>query len=146
MLDTNAFDHIYDNKLTDKVLTAVDDGKIKLFATDALNQEIEKIGDTARRLAIKQMAEKIQVTFLATSATVVGLNKLGKKGFNGSRVGFAKVGSDNDAQLLETLTKVNSKHPLKNKADLLIFIQRLRKYGFSCHSKYKRLRKTVRTF
>ena len=78
--DTNALDHIYDNKLTDKVLTAVDDGEIKLFATDAKNQEIEKIGDNARRLAIKQMAERIQDTFLATSAAVVGPNKLGKKG------------------------------------------------------------------
>jgi hypothetical protein len=91
MLDTNAFDHIYDNKLTDKVRTAVDDGKIKLFATEAQNQEIEKIGDNARRLAIKQTAERIQVTFLATSAAVVGLDKPGKKGFNGLRVGFAKV-------------------------------------------------------
>ena len=33
---------------------------------------------------------------------------------------MAKVVSDNDAQLLEALTKVNSKLPLKNKADLLI--------------------------
>jgi hypothetical protein len=66
------------------------------------------------------MAEKIQVTFLATSAAVVGPDKPGKKGFNGSRVGCAKVVSDDDAQLLEALTKINSKHPLKNTADLLI--------------------------
>jgi hypothetical protein len=79
--DTNALDHIYDNKLTDKVLTAVDDGKIKLFATDAKNQEIEKIGDNARRLAIKQMAERIQDTFLATSAAVGWSEQTGEERF-----------------------------------------------------------------
>jgi hypothetical protein len=64
--------------------------KIKLFATDAKNQEIEKIGDNARRLAIKQMAERIQDTFLATSAAVVGPNKLGKKGFQRFRSWICK--------------------------------------------------------
>jgi hypothetical protein len=44
---------------------------------------------------------------------VVGLDKPGKKGFNGSRVGMAKVVSDNDAHLLEVLTKVNSNTHLK---------------------------------
>jgi hypothetical protein len=120
MLDTNAFDYIYDIKLIDKVQKAVDNGKIKLFATDAQYQEIEKIRESTRKQGLKNMAEKLQVAFLATSAAVVGLDKPGKKGLNGSKVGMAKVVSDNDAQLLEALTKVNSKHPLKNTADLLI--------------------------
>jgi hypothetical protein len=120
MLDSNMFEYIYDNKLTDNVRRAVDEGKIKTFATDVQKQEIEKIAENTRKRGIKQMAEKIQVTFLETSACVVGLDKPGRKGFNGSRVGMAKVVSDNDAQLLEVLTKANIKGPLKNKADLLI--------------------------
>jgi hypothetical protein len=121
MLDSNALDYIYDNGLTEKVRKAAEDGKVKLFATDVQKQEITKILNRIRKQQIEQTAEKIQVTFLATSAAVVGIDKPGKKGFNGSRVGTAKVVSDNDAQLLEALTKVNSKHPLNNSADLLIF-------------------------
>jgi rRNA-processing protein FCF1 len=120
MLDSNTFDYIYDYKLTDNVRRAVDEGKIKPFATDVQKQEIEKIAKNTRKRGIKQMAEKIQVTFLETSACVVDLDKPGRKGFNGSRVGMAKVVSDNDAQLLEVLTKANIKVPLKNKTDLLI--------------------------
>jgi hypothetical protein len=82
-------------------------------------QEIEKIAENTRKRGIKQMAQKIQVTFLETSACMVGLDR-GRKGFNGSKVGMAKVVSDNDAQLLAVLTKTNIKRPLKNKADLLI--------------------------
>jgi hypothetical protein len=119
MLDSNSFDYIYDSKLTENVRKAVDDGKIELFATDEQEQEIEKIGDNARKLGIKQMAEKMQATFLGTSAAAVGLDKLGKRGFNGSRVGMSKVVSDDDAKLLGALKKVNIKHPLKNEADLL---------------------------
>jgi hypothetical protein len=121
MLDSNSFDHIYDNKLTENVRKAVDDEKIKLFATDVQEQEIDKIGDTSRKLGIKQMAEKMQVTFLGTSAAAVGLDKMGKRGFNGSRVGMSKVVGNDDAQLLAALIKVNIKHPLKNEADLLTF-------------------------
>jgi hypothetical protein len=121
MLDSNAFDYIYDKKLTEKVRKAVDDGKVKLFATVAQRQEIAKISDSTRRQGLEQTSEKIKVTLLETSAAVVGLDKPGKKGFNGSGVGMAKAVSDDDAQLLESLTKLNSKHPLKNEADLLIF-------------------------
>jgi hypothetical protein len=72
MLDSNSFDYIYDYKLADNVRKAVDDGKIKLFATHVQQQEIEKIGDYTRKLVIKQMAEKMQVTFMETSAAAWG--------------------------------------------------------------------------
>jgi hypothetical protein len=121
MMDTNAFDFIYDKNLTNRVRNAVDNGKLQLFATDVQKQEIEKISSIVRKQGLKQMAEKIRVMFIETSAAVVALDKPGKKGFNGSRVGMARVVSEDDAQLLETLTKANSKHPLKNKADLLTF-------------------------
>jgi hypothetical protein len=121
MMDTNTFDHIYDNALTDKVLNAVDNGKLQLFTTDVQRQEIEKISNSTRKQGIKQMAEKIRVSFEETSGAVAGLDKPGERGFNGSRVGWMRVISDKDAQLLERLTKINKKNPLKNKADLLTF-------------------------
>jgi hypothetical protein len=65
------------------------------------------------------MAEKIQATFLGTSAAAVALDKLGESGFNGSRVGMSKVVSDDDAKLLGALKKISIKHPRKNEADLL---------------------------
>jgi hypothetical protein len=107
MLDSNSFDYIYDNKLTDNIREAVDNGKIKLFATNVQQQEIEKIGDNARKLGIERMANMMQVTFMEISASVVGPDKPCKKGFNGSRVGMAKVVSHDDVQLLEALKKVN---------------------------------------
>jgi hypothetical protein len=69
---------------------------------------------------LEETSEQIKVTFLETSAAVVGLDKPSRKGFDGSRVGMAKVVSDDDVQLLESLIKLKSKHPLKNWADLLI--------------------------
>jgi hypothetical protein len=92
-----------------------------LFATDVQKQEIEGIPNSTRRQGIKRIAEEMQIRFIKTSTAVVALDQQSKKGFRGSRVGEARVVSDDDSQLLETLTKVNIKHPLKNTADLLIF-------------------------
>jgi hypothetical protein len=121
MLDSNTFDYIYNNGLTNKVQKAVNDGTLQLFATDVQYQEIEKIPNDTRKQAIIQTAEEIRVRFIETSAMVFALDQPGKKGFDGSRVGHARFASEQDIQLLETLTKVNMKHPLKNKADLLTF-------------------------
>jgi predicted nucleic acid-binding protein len=120
MLDTNTFDYIYDNGLTNKVQKAIDDEKLQLFATDVQKQEIEKVSNNARKQGIKQTAEGIRVKFMGTSAMIVALDQQGKKGYNGSRVG-SRIASEEDTQLLETLKKVDMKHPLKNSADLLIF-------------------------
>ena len=57
-------------------------------------------------------------------------------GFNGSRVGMARVVSENDAQLLETLTKVNSKHAQKQSRS--VYSDR-EKYGLFDHGKHGRL-------
>jgi hypothetical protein len=121
MLDSNTFDYIYDNGLTNKVQKAVDDGKLELFATDVQQQEIEKISNGARKQGIKQTAEGIRARFIETSAMVIGLDQPGKRGFDGSRIGHARIASEEDIQLLEALKKVDIKHPLKNSADLLIF-------------------------
>lgn len=121
MLDTNTFDHIYDNRLTNKVQNAVDNGKLQLFATDVQKQEIEGIPNNSRKQGIKQAMGEIQIQFIEASAAIVALDQQPRKGFRGSRVGEARVVSEEDSQLLETLTKVNIKHPLKNRADLLIF-------------------------
>jgi rRNA-processing protein FCF1 len=79
MLDSNALDYVYDNRLTEKVRKAVDDRKVKLFATDAQKQEITKISNSTRKQRLEQTAKKIRVSFRDTSAAVVGLNKPGKK-------------------------------------------------------------------
>jgi hypothetical protein len=121
MLDTNTFDHIYDKGLTNKVQNTVDNGKLQLFATDVQKQEIEKIPNHTRKQGIKQTVEKIRVNFIETSGAVVALDQKGKKGYDGSRVNKARVISAQDKQLLETLTKINIEHHLKNSADLLIF-------------------------
>jgi hypothetical protein len=121
MLDTNTFDHIYDNDLTKKVQNATDNGKLLLFATDIQKQEIEGTPIETRKQGIKQAVEEIRIKFIETAAAVVALDQQCKKGFHGSRVGEARVVSEDDRQLLEALTKVNIKYLLKNKADLLIF-------------------------
>lgn len=118
MLDSNA-DYIYDNELTDKVRKAVDDGKMKLFATDVQKQEIEEIPDDTRKQGIEQMAKKIRVKFIGTSAAVVALDQKGVRSFHGSRVDWAKVIDDNEKQLLEKITRKGMLSQLKNSADIL---------------------------
>lgn len=120
MLDSNSFDYIYENKLADRFQKAVNDGKVRLFATDVQEQELEKISNDTRKQGIKQMAKEVHVTFIETSAMVAGLDRPGTKGFNGSRANWSRAVSREDAQLLEQL-KDNSKNPLKNTADLLTF-------------------------
>lgn len=119
MLDTNVFDYIYDKNLKDKARNAVDNGKLELFASDVQQQEIENISDDTKKQGIKQMVEELRIEFIPTSAAVVALDKPGKKGYNGSRVDWARVAGDADIKLLEKLERINMKHPLKNKADLL---------------------------
>jgi hypothetical protein len=121
MLDTSTFDHIYDNGLTNRVQNATDNGKLQLFATDIQKQEIEGSSNETRKQGIKQVVEEVRIKFIETSAAVVALDQRCKKGFRGSRVGEARVTSENDRQLLEALTGVNMEHLLKNKADLSIF-------------------------
>jgi hypothetical protein len=99
VLDSNTFNYIYDNGLTNKVQNAVDNGKLQLFAADVQQQEIEKVGDDTRKQGIKQTAKEIGVKFMETSGTVVALDQPGKKGYNGSRVDMTKVASDEDIQL-----------------------------------------------
>jgi hypothetical protein len=49
MLDTNAFDFIYDKSLIDKVQNTVGNGSLQLFATDVQRQEIEKIPSDTKK-------------------------------------------------------------------------------------------------
>jgi hypothetical protein len=52
---------------------------------------------------------------------IFGLDQPGKRGFDGSRIGHARIASEEDVQLLEALKRIDMKHSLKNGADLLIF-------------------------
>jgi rRNA-processing protein FCF1 len=122
MLDTNAFDYIYDNKLTDRVRKTVDNGKVKLFTTDVQKQEIEKISNSTRKQGIKHTAEEIQVTFIATSGAVPGLDPEDRAGYGGSRVGQSRVIDDREVHLLETITRRGIRRQLKNSGDLLTLI------------------------
>jgi hypothetical protein len=71
MLDTNAFDYIIYNELTNKVQSAVDNGKLQLFATDVQRQEIDAIPNSARKQAIEQITKVLRIEFLPTSGAVV---------------------------------------------------------------------------
>jgi len=135
MLDTNTFDYIYGKAgLTNKVQKAVDNGKIKLFATDVQKQEIEGIkNNEERKQGIQQVVKEIRVEFIETSAAVVALDQQCEKGFLGSKVDSArivsdedgellgKLSSDEDGELLETVSKLSTECLFKNPADLLIF-------------------------
>jgi hypothetical protein len=119
MLDSNPFVYIYDNKLTDKLRKAVDDGKVKLFATDVQKQEIQKISNSTRKKGVKQTAQEIQVAFIATSGAVLGSDQEGRDGFGGSRVDQSRVIDDQEKRLLEIITRKGMQRPLKNSADVL---------------------------
>ena len=92
-----------------------------MFATDVQEQEIKEIPYDIRKQGIKQTAEKIRVKFMETSAMIVALDQKCEKGFRGSRVDGTRIASDEDGQLLKTLSKFSAKCLFKNQADLLIF-------------------------
>jgi rRNA-processing protein FCF1 len=75
MLDTNTLDHIYDNRLTNRVQNATDNGKLQLFATDIQKQEIEGTSNETRKQGIKQVVEEIRIKFIEISAAVVALDQ-----------------------------------------------------------------------
>jgi rRNA-processing protein FCF1 len=75
MLDTNTLDHIYDNRLTNRVQNATDNRKLQLFATDIQKQEIEGTSNETRKQGIKQVVEEIRIKFIEISAAVVALDQ-----------------------------------------------------------------------
>ena len=127
-MDTNTFDYIYDKAgLTNKVQKAVDNGKIKLFATDVQKQEIEGIkNNEERKQGIQQVIKEIRVEFIETSAAVIALDQQCEKGFPGSKVDSARIVSDEDGELLETVSKLSTECLFKNQADLLIFYKAIK--------------------
>lgn len=126
MLDTNTFDYIYDNGLTNMVRNLVARGKLQLFATDVQEQEIDMIPNDKRKEDLKQTIREIGVKIIGTSAATVAPSQQSKKGFHGSRVDEARAAGANDVELLNMLVKSNIKHVLKNEADLLIFFTALK--------------------
>jgi hypothetical protein len=119
-LDSNTFDHIYVEDLTNKVQNAIKNGKLQLFATDVQEQEIEAISDNTK----KQKIGEIPVRFIDTSDVVGALDQL-QKGFSGSRVDKSKVISDEDKRLLKKLKEIKNElqpksiDPLKDVGDVL---------------------------
>ena len=115
-MDTNTFDYSYDKAgLTNKVQKAVDNGKIKSFATDVQKQEIEGIkNNEERKQGIQQVIKEIRVEFIETSAAVVALDQQCEKGFPGSKVDSARIVSDEDGELLETVSKLSTECLFKN--------------------------------
>jgi hypothetical protein len=119
MLDTNAFDYIYDSKLTVKVREAVDDGRVRLFASDAQSQEIERFSNSTRKRGLKQTAKKIRVTYIETSGAIAALDQECEDGFRGSRVEWAKVIDCREKKLLEKIIHMGMRRLLKNSSDVL---------------------------
>ena len=85
-------------------------------------QEIEGIkNNEERKQGIQQVIKEIRVEFIETSAAVVALDQQCEKGFPGSKVDSARIVSDEDGELLETVSKLSTECLFKNQADLLIF-------------------------
>jgi len=118
MLDTNAFDEIYDNRLGDELKLAVDAGRIRFFMTHIQQDEIAKMRDSNKRTYSQNAITSIPVEIIASSAGVFGTNKRTKHGFEGSRVGGFRFSGD--TELLDSLKSTNSKNPMGKDADLLI--------------------------
>jgi hypothetical protein len=129
LLDNNAFDYIYDNNLTDKVLKAVDEGKVQLFATDVQKQESENFPNNkqTRKQQLIETSEKIRVEFIATYGGVVAPNQDDVEGFGGSKPDRVRVMGDREKQLSEAITHYCIQDQLKNSADVLALITAIMK-------------------
>jgi hypothetical protein len=120
MFDSNTFDYIYNNDLTNRVQKAVGNGSLQLFATDVQEQEIDGILDETK----KRIIGKLPVRFIATSTAVAALNQP-QTGLSGSRVDKSKVISDEDKKLLKKLKEIKNElqpksvDPLKDIGDIL---------------------------
>lgn len=121
MLDSNTFDYIYENDLTNKLRDLTRREKIRLFITHVQKNEISKIKDLKKREYALNAIKTIPIDKVLTSAAIVGPED-SKHGFIGSQIGEARIVSETGAFELHDLTKHNMVNPLKNSADLLILL------------------------
>ena len=100
-------------------------------------QEIEGIkNNEERKQGIQQVIKEIRVEFIETSAAVVALDQQCEKGFPGSKVDSARIVSDEDGELLETVSKLSTECLFKNQADLNILYSHQGKHGLCRHREY----------
>lgn len=117
MLDTNSYDFIHDNNLTEKFNHLVKEGKIENYGTHVQVDEIDKITDKDR---IQQL-KKIECEFIPSSVGFVGIDYKSKRGFDGSKSGGCKVIGEEDSKIIdEVKTPLTQTHPLGNTADIAI--------------------------
>ena len=119
MLDTNAFDFIFDNDLIDKVNALVKNGKIILCSTHVQDDEIEKIPYQIKKEKIKTILYKPVIASVGFSATDEPTNR----GYVGARSDLCIAIDSDDAEIIKNgsygtpeVTKAQSDHrpPLRS--------------------------------
>lgn len=120
MLDTNAFDYIYEKNLEPKLKEAVSKESLRLFITHVQLDEINKMRDERKKEYSLKAIESIPVFNLLTTIGYVGSSEESKHGYIGGRIGMMRIAGDDTAAKLESLKKQNMKNPMKNTADLTI--------------------------
>jgi hypothetical protein len=102
-----------------RIRKAVDSKHIHLSITHVQRDEINR-GPPANREYIYKLINDGYIKIVPTNGAIVGTDQSSKKGFIGSKVGMARITSDEEANLLRNKMKVGSKSPMKNSADILI--------------------------
>lgn len=117
MLDTNAFDFIFENNLINNFNNLVEKQKIQNFSTYVQSDEIEKISDDNKKNKLKT----ISCQFIPSHVGFVGIDYESKRGFNGSRVDGFRVVGEEDSKIIDQVKKSPTEsHPLGNSADIAI--------------------------
>jgi len=117
MLDTNSYDFIYENKLTEKFNQLIEKGEIENFGTHVQVDEIKKISDQKRKNHLK----KISCKLIPSEVGFIGVDYESQRGFNGAKIGGYKIVGNEDNEIITAVkTSPTQTHPLGNSADITI--------------------------
>ena len=117
MMDTNAFDFIYDNNLIGFVNKLVTAEQIELYVTHVQLDEIEKISNEEKREKIKT----VYYTPVVASVGFVGTSDSTSRGYVGARTdAFIAVNEEDNEIVNKVKRNLTKTHPLGNAADITI--------------------------
>lgn len=115
MLDSNAFDCIYDKGLIDKLTRAINTSKLSIYVTTVQSQELDRIRDPTKKEAIKSIPKQ----FVTPAISVYGDDK-SNRGFRGDTYDGGAVYDSGEEIHPERLAKPTPTHPIGDMGDIEI--------------------------
>lgn len=124
MVDTNAFDFIYDNDLIRFINKLVMSEQIELYVTHVQLDEIGKISNDEK----KEKIMTVYYTPIVASVGFVGTSESTPRGYVGGRTDAFIVVNEEDNKIINKVKRtLTESHPLGNAADITIAFTAVKK-------------------